>query len=70
MTPPPNELPHPDIETLVDASAAAIGLPIAAEHRPGVLLNFKRIAALAKKVMDFPLAEDVEPAPVFRHDRS
>ena len=69
MTPPPKQLSRPDIEALADASAAAIGLPLAHEHRPGVLLNLERIAALAQSLMEFPLGEDVEPAPVFRHDR-
>jgi hypothetical protein len=61
--------PQSDIEALVDAGAAAIGLPIAADHRPGVLLNFGRIAAMAAIVMAHPLADETEPAPVFRHDR-
>jgi hypothetical protein len=65
----PSQPLRPDIEALVDASAAAIGLPIAAAHRPGVLLHFERIADMAQSVMEFPLADDIEPAPVFRHDR-
>ncbi|HUZ73463.1 MAG TPA: DUF4089 domain-containing protein [Stellaceae bacterium] len=55
-----------DPEAYLDAAAAAIGLAIAPEHRPGVILNLERIAALADTVMSFPLPEDEEPAPVFR----
>ena len=69
MTLPPKELSRSEIEAMVDANAAAIGLPIAAEFTPGVLVNFERIAHLAQSVMAFPLGEDVEPAPVFNPDR-
>jgi len=55
-----------DAEAYVDAAAALTGMPIAAEHRPGVVVNMERIAAMAKLVMDFPLPDEVEPGPVFR----
>jgi Protein of unknown function (DUF4089) len=70
VTSPPKELSRSEIETLVNANAAAIGLPIAAEFRPGVLVNFELTARLAQFVMAFPLDTDVEPAPVFSHDRT
>jgi hypothetical protein len=53
-------------ENLMDAAAAAIGLEIAAAHRPGVIANLDRIAAMAELVMGFPLPDEVEPAPVFQ----
>jgi hypothetical protein len=59
-----------DIEPMVDASAAVLALPIAEAHKPGVLANFERIADMAQLVMEFPIGEDVELAPVFSHDRS
>ena len=55
-----------DAETYVDAAAALIGLPIHPEHRSGVVLNLERIAQMAALVMDFPLLDEAEPAPVFR----
>ena len=55
-----------DASTYVDAAAAAIGLPVRAEHRPGVILNFERIAAMAELVVTFPLAQETAAAPVFR----
>ncbi len=55
-----------DAGTYVDAAAAALDLPIAPEHRPGVVLNLERLAAMARLVMEFPLADEIEPAPVFR----
>jgi hypothetical protein len=55
-----------DAGTYVDAAAAAIDLPIAPEHRPGVILNLERLAAMAQLVMAFPLANETAPAPIFR----
>jgi len=55
-----------DPEVRLTAAAAALGLVIAPEHRPGVIANLERIAALAELVMSFPLPEAEEPAPVFR----
>ena len=53
-------------EVYVDAAAALIGLPIDPVHRPGVVVNLERLAQMAALVMEFPLPEDAEPAPVFR----
>ena len=69
MRPTQKQLHHADIESMVDANAAALGLTIDAEHRPGVLINFEHIANLAQTAMEFPLGEEVELAPVFSHDR-
>jgi hypothetical protein len=60
-------LSRPQLEALVDNSAAALDLPLAPEHRPGVIENFTRIAIIAQSVMEFPLPEETEPAPVFAH---
>jgi hypothetical protein len=54
-----------DIEAYVDAAADAIGLPIAPEHRPGVLRYVELVAAMAPRVMDFELALADEAANVF-----
>ena len=54
-----------DIERHVDATAALIGLPLAPEHRPGVLSYFALAAKLAALVMDAPLTPTDEPAEVF-----
>ena len=53
-------------EVYVDAVAALIGLPIDPAHRPGVVVNIERLAQMAALVMEFPLPEEAEPAPVFR----
>ena len=54
-----------DIEAYVDATARLIGLTLNPAHRPGVVVNLGRIAAMAALVMEFPLPGDTEPAPVF-----
>jgi len=59
-------MPDPtDIEAYVDATAQLIGLPLDPAHRPGVVLNLGRIAQMAALVMEFPLPEETEPAPVY-----
>jgi hypothetical protein len=54
-----------DFERCVDAQAALLGLPIAAEHRPGVLRYLQLAAGMAPLVMDFPLAPADESGNVF-----
>ena len=53
------------IETYVDAVAAATGLPLRAEHRPGVLHYFALAASLAELVNGLELTVADEPAEVF-----
>ena len=50
----------------VDETARRLGLPIAREHRPGVIQFTEGLLAAAALVMEFPLPDDVEPSPVFR----
>lgn len=54
------------VEEYVDRAAAALGLSLGAEFRPGVVANFERTAAIAELVMTFELPDTVEAAPVFR----
>jgi hypothetical protein len=54
------------IEAYADAAAAAVGLPLLAEHRPGVIHYLTLAAALADLVMAHPLAPADEPAEAFR----
>lgn len=50
----------------VDEAARRVGLTIAPEHRPGVIQFTEALLASAELVMEFPLPDDVEAAPVFR----
>jgi hypothetical protein len=55
-----------DAEAYVDAAAKLVGLPLDPAHRPGVVLNLERIAQMAALVMEFPLPEETDPAPIFK----
>ncbi len=55
-----------NIEEYVDRTAELINLPLDPEHRPGVVVNFKRIAEIARLVTEFPLPHEIEAAPVFQ----
>jgi hypothetical protein len=50
------------IEAYVDAAAAALNLPLALEHRPGVLQFFALAAGMAAVVDEVPLAPHDESA--------
>ena len=56
---------HINSAECVEQIAALIGLPISVEHQPGVVANFERIQAVAQLVMEFPLPDTIEAAPVF-----
>ncbi len=48
-----------------DAMARSIDLPIEGAHRPGVVANLERTAAIAGPLLAFPLPDELEPAPIF-----
>jgi hypothetical protein len=50
------------IESYVDAAAAALGLPLDAAHRPGVLQFFALAAGMAAIVEQVPMAPHDEAA--------
>lgn len=50
------------MEQYVDAAAVALALPIAPEHRPGVLRYFALAAGFAEQLDAVPLATHDEPA--------
>ena len=61
------ERPTPEeLSAYVDETAKQVGLPLAPEPRPGVIQFTGILLAQAALVTEFPLPDDVEPAPVFR----
>ena len=54
-----------DVRAYVEAAAQLVGLSLDPAYLPGVILNVERIAQMAGLVMDFPLPDDTEPAPIF-----
>jgi hypothetical protein len=57
--------PSPKFESYVDAASILLDLPIALEYRTGVIANLERNAAIAQRVLEFPLPDNLEPAPLF-----
>ncbi|MCU0567823.1 MAG: DUF4089 domain-containing protein [Oculatellaceae cyanobacterium Prado106] len=59
---------NPSLNTaeLVDQLAQLLDIPIAPDHRPGVVANFERTMAIAQQVLEFPLPDEIEVAPVFQ----
>jgi hypothetical protein len=49
----------------LDMLAALVGLDIPLEYREGVATQFEALRVQAELVLSFPLAEELEPAPVF-----
>jgi len=45
--------------------AKALGLPLTAEYAPQVEANLAVAFRLVQLVLDFPLPDEAEPAPVF-----
>lgn len=58
--------PQLNVETYVDSAAEIMGLDLRPEYREGTIANFKRIAAIAELVLEFPLPEEIEIAPIFQ----
>lgn len=54
-----------NITQYVEQTAQLIDLPLAPEYQLSVVENFAKIAAIATLVLEFPLSEDIEFAPVF-----
>ena len=55
-----------ELDAIMDASAPALGLPIAPGWRDAVRGNLAITFRMAALVLDFKLPDDADPAPVFR----
>ena len=53
------------IEAYVDHVAPLMGLTLTPEQRDGVVKNLATTFAVAQLVLEFPLPDDVDAAPVF-----
>ncbi len=56
----------PSPAAYMDSASTQIDLPIPASEREAVNEDLNRIAGIAKFLMQFPLGQDIEAAPVFR----
>lgn len=55
-----------DAERYVEATSAAIGLPIPAELRADVIVTFGQMADTAAFLMAMPIDDEIDPAVVYR----
>jgi hypothetical protein len=53
-------------ENYVDTMAVLKGFELDAARRAEIILQLQRIEVMAQQLEDFPLAAEIEPAPVFR----
>lgn len=61
----PGDLFDP-VATYAEAAASALGLPLEPAWRDNVAFNLRLILSHASLVDEFPLADETEPAPVYR----
>jgi hypothetical protein len=54
-----------DVAEYAERAAVAIGLPLDPERRPAVGQQLAGLLAAAALVLEFPLPDEVEAAPVF-----
>ncbi|BAS57260.1 hypothetical protein NIES2135_33840 [Leptolyngbya boryana NIES-2135] len=54
-----------DPEKFVEVMSEVVAMPIPDEYRESVVANFQRIQTVAQLVLEFPLPEEIEIAPVF-----
>ncbi len=62
-----SDQPKPfDSEAVIDAMAPLLGLDVKPEYRPGIVTNLEVTVRFAKLLLDIPIHDEAEPAPVFR----
>ena len=60
------ELTAEALAAFLEATAAALALPLDPALKVGVAGHLARLLAVGALVAEFPLPDEVEPAPVFR----
>jgi len=63
---PATLITEPDQSKALDATTAALGLVVEPEWREAVLLHMRVIGAAAQLLLEFPLDDEIEAAPIFR----
>jgi hypothetical protein len=59
------EIDDETLDKLIDASAAALALPIEPEWKPAIRANLAVTLRLANMVGEFALPDEAEPASIF-----
>ena len=60
-----NEQQEEHLDNLIDAGAAALGIAIEPEWKPGIKANLQATLRVAAMVTELELPDEAEPAPVF-----
>jgi hypothetical protein len=55
-----------ELDAWLDANAALLDITVAPEWRDAVRLHLRITREMAQRVMEFPLPDETDPAPVFR----
>ncbi|HET6197800.1 MAG TPA: DUF4089 domain-containing protein [Acetobacteraceae bacterium] len=55
-----------DLDAWLDANAALLGIPVQPEWRDAIRQHLRLTRDLAGRVMEFPLSDEADPAPIFR----
>ena len=55
-----------ELDAFMDAAARALAIPIDPEWRPTIRANLAVTFRMGALVLDFPLDDEADPAPVFR----
>ncbi|MEW6767765.1 MAG: DUF4089 domain-containing protein [Pseudomonadota bacterium] len=58
-------MPADPLDDYIDAVAAALDLPIAADDKPAVRMNLEVTLKMARLVQEFPLPDEIEPASIY-----
>jgi len=56
---------QPEAETLIDAMAVFLALPLAADWRPGVVVHLMAAQRIAGPLLALDLGDHAQPAPVY-----
>jgi hypothetical protein len=54
-----------EIDAWLDASAAILDIGVAPEWREAIRLHLRITRDLAQRVIEFPLPDEADPAPIF-----
>jgi hypothetical protein len=54
-----------DLDAYIDAGTALLGIPVQPEWRDAIRLHLGVSFELGRAVLEFPLPDEAEPAPVF-----
>jgi hypothetical protein len=59
-------MPDDSLDSLIDAAAEALRIPIDDAWKPAVRTNLQIVLRHAEILDAFPLPDDAEPAPIFK----